>query len=264
MTDLLDRIVSDTRRRLERERPDVKALEREARVLERTGVRGSFATALQRRSEHANIIAEIKAASPSAGPIAEAPDVEAIANAYARGGAAALSVVTEPLHFRGDRSWIARARQGGDLPVVMKDFVVEEVQLLEGIVAGAGAILLLASHLDASRIRSFISFLDDWGADALVEVHDERELERALGGQARIIGVNNRDLRDFSISLETSERLSEQIPADRIRVSESGIRTRGDVQRLQACGFDAFLVGTSLLRQDDREAAVRQLLGGAE
>ena len=259
MSDVLERIVADTRRRLESERRDMRTLERDARSVPPRDM--TFATAIAGSSSPAHIIAEIKAASPSAGVIAAAPAVGTIASAYSRGGAAAISVVTEPEHFRGDRRWLREAADASGLPVIMKDFIVEEVQLLEGVIAGAGAILLLASQLDAMTIRRFIALLDEWNVDALVEVHDERELERAVEGGARLIGVNNRDLRNFSISLETSERLVSRIPAECMKVSESGIETAEDIRRLQAAGFDAFLVGTSLLRQQDHELAVRRLAG---
>jgi indole-3-glycerol phosphate synthase len=216
----------------------------------------AFAAAIARPG--INVIAEIKSASPSAGSIVENPDVEQIAGDYKRGGAAAISIVTEPHFFRGDSAWIARAKTAG-LPVIMKDFITNERQLLHGIAAGANAILLLASLLDAARIRACIDVLDAHGADALVEVHDEGELERAVGGGARLIGVNNRNLRDFSVDLATSERLGALMPAGTIRVAESGIKTRQDVDRLAAAGFHAFLVGESLLRQNDRAAAVAAL-----
>lgn len=218
----------------------------------------AFRMALQRDGVH--VIAEIKSASPSAGTIVANPDVESIARDYAAGGAAALSIVTEPEFFRGSTSWIARAKAATGLPVVMKDFIVEPSQLVHGIAAGADAILLLASLLDAKQIRDFIALLESCGRDALVEVHDERELERAVEGGARLIGVNNRDLRDFRVDLGISERLGALMPEDKIRVAESGIRTRADVDRLRAAGFHAFLVGESLLRQDDRAAAVRTLV----
>jgi len=141
------------------------------------------------------------------------------------------------------------------LPVVMKDFIVDESQLVRGVAAGASAILLLASLLDAKQIAHFVNILDDFGCDALVEVHDERELERATA--ARIVGVNNRNLRDFSVDLATSERLN--VPSGVVKVAESGIKTRKDIDRLRAAGFHAFLVGESLLRQNDRAAAVRAL-----
>jgi indole-3-glycerol phosphate synthase len=244
---VLDQIVAATRARLATEPPpDVRAAERIAAA--RPPHR--FEKALRR--DGVNVIAEIKAASPSAGTIVENPDVEQIASDYEEGGAAAISIVTERDYFRGDREWIARVPT---LPVVMKDFVVDEAQLVRGVAAGASAILLLASLLDAKQIKHFIGVLDDFGCDALVEVHDEEELERA--SDARIIGVNNRNLRDFSVDLATSERLN--IPSGVVKVAESGIKTRNDIDRLRAAGFHAFLVGESLLRQNDRAAAVRAL-----
>jgi indole-3-glycerol phosphate synthase len=244
---VLDEIVAATRARLKTEAPpDVAAACRIAASREPH----RFEKALRR--DAVNIIAEIKAASPSAGTIVENPDVRQIAADYAAGGAAAISIVTERDFFRGEREWIARVTQ---LPVVMKDFIVDESQLVRGVAAGASAILLLASLLDANTIKRFIDILDEYGCDALVEVHDEEELKRAR--DARIIGVNNRNLRDFSVDLATSERLN--VPAGVVKVAESGIKTRQDVDRLRAAGFHAFLVGESLLRQNDRAAAVRAL-----
>lgn len=210
-----------------------------------------------------NVIAEIKAASPSAGTIVENPNVEQIAGDYARGGAAAISVVTEPEFFRGSPEWIRRAKAASGLPVIMKDFVVDRSQLVSGMAAGADAILLLASLLTASEIREAIALLDGYGCDALVEVHNERELVRALEAGARMIGVNNRDLVTFRVDLTVSQRLVRVIPRETIRIAESGIGSPDDVQRLRASGFDAFLVGEALLRQNDRAAAVRRLLGSA-
>jgi indole-3-glycerol phosphate synthase len=255
MTTVLDRIVERTRERLRGEaKPDRRAAEEAAQ--QRTPF--AFRAALAR--DGVNVIAEIKSASPSAGSIVDDPDIETIAGDYARGGAAAMSIVTEPEFFRGSRDWIAQAKAAAGLPVVMKDFVVEPSQIVRGIAAGADAILLLASLLDAAQIRDFVAIAEAYGCDALVEVHDEEELSRAVNGGARLIGVNNRDLRDFRVDLGTSERLSAQMPGDVIRVAESGIRTRADVERLRAAGFHAFLVGESLLRQEDRAAAVRALI----
>jgi len=240
MSDVLDKIVARTRARLLPPDPP-----------------HAFATAISRPG--INVISEIKSASPSAGTIVENPDVESIAADYRRGGAAAISIVTEPEFFRGSSSWIARAKTSAGLPVIMKDFIVDERQLLHGIAAGANAILLLASLLTAQQLESFIALLDQFGCDALVEVHDEAELERAIGGGAKLIGVNNRNLRDFSVDLRTSERLSKLMPEGTIKVAESGIKSRQDVDRLRNAGFHAFLVGESLLKQEDRAAAVRAL-----
>lgn len=260
---ILDRIVSDTHAELRELALDARVLEREAR--ERAAGtephRFRAALAVAPGSRAARVIAEIKAASPSAGNIVPNPDVESIASAYQAGGAAAVSVVVEPRYFKGSREWMSRAAAASGLPVVMKDFVVDEVQIFRGIAAAADAILLLASLLDASRIREMIAICDSLGRDALVEVHDERELERALDGGARLVGVNNRNLADFTVDLATSERLGAMIPPDRIRVAESGIHARADVERLLDAGFNAFLVGESLLRRNDRAAAVAALAG---
>jgi indole-3-glycerol phosphate synthase len=258
MSDVLERIVARTRERLASEPMEVEDLRLAARQRAATREPHAFAAALRR--DGVNVIAEIKAASPSAGAIVEAPDVEAIASAYASGGAAAISIVTEPDFFRGSRDWLMRAREAAGRPVIMKDFIVEPSQLMRGAAAGADAILLLASLLDAPTIGRFIHLLDGFGVDALVEVHDENELQKAIEGGARLIGVNNRDLRDFRVDLGTSERLAKQIPHDAIKVAESGIKTRADVERLRNAGFHAFLVGESLLRQNDRAAAVRALV----
>ena len=260
-TNVLERIVARTRERLEAEPADLRAV-REA-AGDRAASRRPFAFSAALRGGNggpARVIAEIKAASPSAGPIVTDPDVEGIASDYKRGGAAALSVVTERDFFHGSPGWIDRA-SGSGLPVIMKDFVVDARQVYGAVAAGADALLLLASLLDGRQIRDFIALLDGYSCDALVEVHDEEELERAIDGGARLIGVNNRNLRDFAVTLETSERIARLMPPGVLKVSESGIKARADVQRLQRAGFDAFLVGETLLRQKDRAAAVRELVG---
>jgi indole-3-glycerol phosphate synthase len=250
---VLEQIVERTRERLRaEEKPDRRRAEEVAEGREPFAFRNALPGPPLR------VIAEIKAASPSAGPIVPDPDVEAIARDYARGGAAAMSVVTEPEFFGGSREWIARARQAAGLPVLMKDFVVDAGQIVRGIAAGADAVLLLASLLETAKLRDFIALLEAYGCDALVEVHDEAELSSAVAAGARIIGVNNRDLRDFRVDLATSERIGALIPDGVLRVAESGIRSAADVARLAA--FDAVLVGESLLRQPDRAAAVRELL----
>jgi indole-3-glycerol phosphate synthase len=255
---ILDQIVERTRERLRNEPLDIEDVRRAAR--ERAAAKTPFAFRDAISRDGINVIAEIKSASPSAGVIVDDPDVESIARDYENGGAAAISVVTEPEFFKGSVEWIGRAKAETNLPVIMKDFVVEPSQLMRGIAAGADAILLLASLLDSRKILDFIGLLEAYGCDALVEVHDEDELERAIAGGAKLIGVNNRDLRDFHVDLATSERLSPKMPTETIRVAESGIRTHADVARLREAGFHAFLVGESLLRQHDRAAAVRTLI----
>ena len=260
MTGILEQIVARTRQRLAAVPVDTAAAKRAAREIAARRIPHAFSARLRR--DGINVIAEIKSASPSAGSIVENPEVEAIATEYRDGGAAAISVVTEPDFFRGSRDWLARAATASGLPVIMKDFLVEESQVHAAVAARADAVLLLASLLDGPQLAQFIAILGEYGCDALVEVHDEAELERAVKGRARLIGVNNRDLRTFRVDLGTSERLAAQIPGDVIRVAESGIHSHDDVTRLRAAGFDAFLVGESLLRQNDRAAAVRGLVQG--
>jgi indole-3-glycerol phosphate synthase len=261
---ILDQIVAATRKELLELALDVREEEHAARlrVDGRDGHRFRVALTTTPGSREVRLIAEIKAASPSAGTIVENPDVWGIARAYRDGGAAAVSVVVEPRYFNGSRDWMAQAASASGLPVIMKDFVVEPVQIFRGVAAGADAILLLASLHPARHLRELLAICDDLGCDALVEVHDERELDRALETDAKLIGVNNRNLRDFSVDLATSESLGAIIPPDKIRVAESGIHSRGDVDRLLDAGFNAFLVGESLLRQRDQSAAVSALVGG--
>jgi indole-3-glycerol phosphate synthase len=264
VSDILDQIVEATRRDLDDTAIDWRSLNRAARMRSEKKPKHWFHAALRRKEgKGPNVIAEVKAASPSAGVIVENPDVERIVAEYRDGGAAAISVVTEPHFFKGDRTWIYRASTASALPVIMKDFVIHPFQVYRGIAAGADAVLLLASILEAPQIRELIAILDELHRDALVEVHDEGELAKALEGGARIIGVNNRDLRDFSVDLAISERLAEAIPPGLLKVSESGIRTPADVERLRRAGFDAFLVGESLLRQADRRKALEELRGGS-
>jgi indole-3-glycerol phosphate synthase len=258
VSDVLARIVARTRQRLVESPVVIEDVRAAAVEQARRRKPHAFSTALRGNGVH--VIAEIKSASPSAGSIVPDPQVESIAADYARGGAAALSIVTEPEFFRGSRDWIDRAKSAARLPVVMKDFVVEPSQLVMAAAAGADAVLLLASLLTAEEIARFIETLDQFAIDALVEVHDEGELERAVEAGARLIGVNSRDLRTFHVDLATAERLAGKIPPDVIRVAESGIRDRQDIDRLRNAGFQAFLVGESLLRQNDRAAAVRSLV----
>ena len=262
MSDILNRIVARTRERLASEAVPPADLRSAAILAAKLRKPHAFSAALRR--DGVNIISEIKSASPSAGSIVDDPDVEAIAGEYSRGGAAAISVVTEKDFFQGSPVWLLRASTAAGLPVIMKDFIVQESQLHVAAAAGADAVLLLASLLDAAQIRDFTAILAGYGCDALVEVHDDQELDRALDAGASMIGVNNRDLRTFHVDLATSERLVRRIPPDAIRVTESGIHTHEEVSRLREAGFHAFLVGESLLRQNDRTAAVRRLVEGAE
>jgi indole-3-glycerol phosphate synthase len=260
MKNVLDEIVSRTLEDLDRDPIDAAGVERAAKDVVESSPSHRFRSALTDESS-VNVIAEIKAASPSAGPIMLDPPVERIAGNYERGGAAAISVVTEPHFFHGSRDWLGRAREASGLPVLMKDFVVVPEQVLRGIAAGADAILLLASILDQTRLRHFVELCREYGRDALVEVHDEEELAVAIEAGAEIIGVNSRNLGTFEVDLAVAERLSAGIPPAAIRVAESGIRSREDVVRLEASGYHAFLVGETLMRDRNSSTAIAALRG---
>ncbi len=209
-----------------------------------------------------NVIAEFKRASPSKGEIRGGAPVAEVVGAYERGGAAALSVLTEEDFFRGSLQDLQEAKASARLPVLRKDFIFDEYQVYESAAAGADALLLIVAALDDAALGALLRLtVEELGMDALVEVHTAEELARAAHVGARIVGVNNRDLRTFEVSLETSVRLAALAPAGTLLVSESGLRGAGDVDRLRACGFRAFLVGETLMRAEDPESALRYLAG---
>ena len=258
MNGVLARIVERRREDLAALQPEAESVRRRAEARCVDGARHRFIEALR---EHGSprVIAEIKAASPSAGTIVRSVDAREIAREYLAGGAAAISMVVEPSLFNGSLEWVQQAADASGPPVVVKDFITDELEIDRAVAAGADAILLIAAILDGATLARFITRIHSLGRDALVEVHDERQLEDALAAGARIVGVNNRDLRDFSVDLGRSERLAALMPSDVVRVAESGIRNGSDVARLANAGFDAFLVGESLLRRNDRALALRQL-----
>ncbi len=205
------------------------------------------------------VIAEIKRASPSRGTLAADADVRRTAEAYARGGAAALSVLTEPQYFAGSLADLEQARAATCLPLLRKDFTLDEYDVAEAAAHGADAILLIAAILPPSDLRRLREYAEGLGLAALVEVHDRQELLAALDSGARIIGVNNRNLRTLEVRLETSLELAAQIPPGVIKVSESGIHSSTDVRLLRQAGYTAFLVGEHLMTSADPEAALRAL-----
>ncbi|MFH0810774.1 MAG: indole-3-glycerol phosphate synthase TrpC [Pseudomonadota bacterium] len=236
--------------------------------LEHLGIRGTplrgggpFWSALAGKKERIRLIAEVKKASPSAGLIRPDFDPVALARSYHQAGARAISVITDEKFFQGHIDYLAAVSRAVPLPVLRKDFLIDPYQIYEARLKGAGAVLLIASVLPLEELKELRSLAANLGMDSLVEVHNEADLAVALAAGANIIGVNNRDLRDFSVSLETTLRLRPRVPAGVVLVSESGIKTREDVLRLQEAGVDAILVGESLMRSADVGAKARELLG---
>ncbi len=207
------------------------------------------------------LIAEVKKASPSAGIIRRDFDPAEIASAYERGGAACVSVLTDRQFFQGDPAFLTQLSRAVALPLLRKDFILDDAQVVEARALGADAYLLIVAALDAAGLEDLLAAGRDLGMDALVEVHNERELQTALSARADLIGINNRDLRTFEVSLELTERLAPQVPDGVLLVAESGIKTRADVERLKSCGVKAILVGEALMRAADIEAAARALAG---
>ena len=252
--DILARIVKNKRVELRETSQQREALERNAA---NRGDARNFRAALT--SSEAAIISEIKKASPSKGVLLENFNPAAIARVYEAGGAAALSVLTDFDFFKGTIGDLCAARAAVSLPVLRKDFTIDEVHVIEAAAHGADAILLIAALLDELTMRRFRELAAHYKMDALVEVHEEAELHRALDSGAEIIGVNNRNLHTFEVTLETSLRLAEKIPARVLKVSESGIHSAADVKTLRAAGFNAFLVGEHFMKSPDPAAALREL-----
>ena len=206
------------------------------------------------------VIAEVKKASPSMGVIRASFDPVAIAESYAAAGATCLSVLTDEKYFQGSGHYLRLVRAAVGLPLLRKDFIVDEYQIVEARALGADAILLIVAALSDAELAVVTRLAHDLGLDVLVEVHDEAECARALQLPLRVIGVNNRNLHDFSVSLDTSRRIKTMLPADYLLVSESGIHTRADIEALQADGIHAFLVGGALMQADDPGVALSALL----
>lgn len=221
-----------------------------------------FHAALRERAAagRAAVIAEFKRASPSAGWIRRHADAAEVARAYAAGGAACMSVLTDVDYFRGGDEDLVTARSACELPVIRKDFVIDEYQVFETRALGADAMLLIVAALDDARLRDFSALGRELGLSVLVEVHDRVELDRALAVPGNLLGINNRDLHRFVTRLETSEELAGLVPDDRVVVAESGIHDRADIERLQAAGIHAFLIGEALMKGDDPAHALRTLI----
>jgi indole-3-glycerol phosphate synthase len=256
---ILDKIIAYKKQELIDTKRRVPLSEVKAKAADAGPARG-FGQALSNGKE-IRLIAEVKKASPSKGVIREDFDPREIAKNYARSGAHCLSVLTENKHFQGKLEYLGNIRSTVEIPLLRKDFIIDEYQVFEARAAGADAILLIAACLDFRQMEDFIGIAKEAGLDVLVESHTYKELDRALLAGATLVGINNRDLHNFSVSLQTTLDLLKDIPEDRIVVSESGISTRDDVIMLQQAGVDAILVGESLMRENDIGKKVKELLG---
>lgn len=260
---ILEKIVATRRLRVEAAKAaaDVGSLTEIAKRTRSGAIQRRFASSLSDRSL-INTIAEFKRASPSKGVINNMADPAEMASAYSDGGAYAISVLTEEDHFGGSLDDLIRVRAAVDLPILRKDFIFDEFQIVEAAAAGADAILLIASMLNDTEIARLRSLAEDeFGLDALIEVHSFAELERAERAGAGLIGVNNRDLHSFDVSLDVSRDLIKHAPSNAIMVAESGLRTHEDLIELQRLGYSGFLIGESLMRSSDPAAELRKLNG---
>ena len=257
MNTILEKIIADKRIEVERMKgvlPLSEIINKEC-----TYERFDFKRALSDNTK-ISIIAEIKKASPSKGMLCEDFDPQTLAEKYRGGGAAAISVLTDRKYFQGDGSYIGIAKKAAHLPVLCKDFIIDPYQIYLARHWGADAVLLICACLKAGNLAKYISLCGEIGLASLVEVHNDNELRTALTAGAEIIGVNNRNLDTFETDLGTSEKLSGLIPDDRIKVSESGISTRKDIDRLSECGYSNFLIGESIVRSGNIVEFIRGLV----
>ena len=258
---ILDEIAAKTRERVAAARlqTSLEEMKRRAEALDsNTGF--PFEKAL-RADKDVAFICEAKKASPSKGVIAEDFPYLQIAKDYEAAGAAAISVLTEPFWFQGSNDYLKEIAAAVSIPVLRKDFTVDEYMIYEAKVLGASAVLLICAILDTETIRRYIGIADSLGLSALVEAHDEEEVRSALAAGARIIGVNNRDLKTFTVDIGNSARYRKLVPEEILFVSESGIRTAEDIRRLRENGTDAVLIGETLMRSADKAAELRKLRG---
>jgi indole-3-glycerol phosphate synthase len=258
----LEEILRVKREEVKRLKPRRANLDRSAKGRIRRGeqVQNAFTSALQQGDEQLAVIAEVKKASPSAGVIAKSFDPAAIVKNYEHAGANAISVLTDTKFFQGSPEDLVKVRKTVSLPLLRKDFILDEIQVIESKAIGADAILLIVAALEQAQLVDLIRAAESHKLDALIEVHTHEELHRALEAGAKIVGINNRNLATFDVDLAVTEELCREVPDEIILVSESGIKTPRDVSRMKACGVDAILVGEALMRGETSIAELRGAL----
>ena len=257
---ILDQIISDRRKDLSKLKEQITPKELMKRIEDSLYRPFSFKEHLGSKEKPIQIIAEIKRASPSKGLICKEFDYMKIAKAYESGGAAAISVLTEPRYFQGDNSYLSAIKKEVNLPVLRKDFIVDEWQVYEAKAIGADALLLIVAALEDKALKYLLELAESLEMDVLVETHHEEEVKRALDVGAQIIGVNNRNLQTFEVSLEVSSRLRELVPPSHVFVAESGIHTLEDMRLIKKIKADAALIGESVVKSENPKESLRQLI----
>ena len=261
MSDVLERICEDKRVHIAAKKARTSLAELETRAKQAEAPRG-FHAALAKAAQNLGygLICEIKKASPSKGLIREDFDPPVLARAYANGGASCLSVLTDEKYFQGDDRYLQATRKAAALPALRKDFMLEPYQIVESRALGADCILLIMAALEDEQAAELEAVAIEWKMDVLIEVHDGKELERALKLKSPMIGINNRNLKTLEVDLQTTERLARRVPDERLLIAESGLYARPDLERMRRVGAEAFLIGESLMRQPDVTEATRALL----
>ena len=256
---ILDEIAAYTKERVNKLKENVSADDMKAKALSLPKKDFSFEHAL--REKGLAFICEIKKASPSKGLISEDFDYIRIAKEYDRYGASCISVLTEPKYFLGNNTYLTRIKENVKIPVLRKDFVVDEYMIYEARVIGADCILLICAILSDEQLKRYLNIADSLGLSAIVEAHDEAEIKMAADAGARIIGVNNRNLKTFDVDVSNSEKLRALVPKNVIFVAESGIKTRADIEKLEKIGVDAVLIGETLMKSENICSTIKELKG---
>lgn len=258
---ILDKLADSSRARAEREKKQLSLEEMKARALLLTEEKKEFPFEKALKKQDINFICEVKKASPSKGIIAEDFPYLEIAREYEEAGAACISVLTEPEYFLGKNEYLAAIAEAVTIPVIRKDFTVDEYQIYQAKTIGASCVLLICALLDLDTLKKYMGICDSLGLSALVEAHDEKEIQMALDAGARIIGVNNRDLRTFEVDIHNSERLRRLVPENVLFVAESGIRTAEDIQVLREAKVNGVLIGETFMRSHDKKRMLSELRG---